>query len=101
MKQAHMNFFLCFLFIAFLPASTQESSRGLSPPGEVRQLGGTERAIADTLAAWCALELRGELRPIDRIALFGEAAPDGLFEVWPELQAFLERHEDQRSGGGA
>lgn len=69
--------------------------------GEIRQLGGKERALADVLTAWCALELRAERRPIDRTALFGEAAPDGLFEVWPELEAFLDRHEDQRSDGGA
>lgn len=57
----------------------------------IKQLGGWLRALSDALSAWCALELRGERRPVDRAALFGEADPEGLLQHWPELRAFLDQ----------
>ena len=58
---------------------------------ELKQLGGYHRAFAETLAAWCAFEMRAESLPIDEATLFGEAGQDGLREAWPQLVAFLDR----------
>lgn len=86
----HPYYFLIRAIHAMRRRAFTEADALLSS-GEIRQLGGKHRALADTLSAWCALELRGERVPVDRAALFGEAAPDGLYEVWPDLEAFLER----------
>lgn len=58
---------------------------------EVKQMSGTVGAFARTLDAWCIERLTGELRHVDRVALFGEASPDELRKHWPELVAFVER----------
>jgi tetratricopeptide (TPR) repeat protein len=58
---------------------------------EVKLLGGPIRGLADALYAWCVERLTGELRAVDRVALQGEAGPDGLKKVWPELVAFVDR----------
>lgn len=50
-----------------------------------------QAGLVDALSAWCAFELRGERRPVDRAALFGEADPEGLLQHWPELGAFLDQ----------
>ena len=39
----------------------------------------------------CIEKLTGELRHVDRIALFGETGPEELRKAWPELIAFVER----------
>ncbi|MCU0695334.1 MAG: hypothetical protein MUC96_02260 [Myxococcaceae bacterium] len=58
---------------------------------EVRLLGGPPRGLADALAAWCVEQTTGERRHVDRLALFGEAGPDTLRGLWPELADFLDR----------
>jgi hypothetical protein len=58
---------------------------------EVKLLGGPMRGLADALYAWCVERLTGELRPVDRVGLQGEAGPDALRRVWPELAVFIER----------
>jgi hypothetical protein len=58
---------------------------------EVKQMAGTIGALARTLDAMCVERLTGELRHVDRIALFGETGPDGLRKAWPELISFVER----------
>lgn len=58
--------------------------------------GGAPRQLADALAAWCALELHGERRYLNRVALFGEGGPDELAQCWPEFVAALDRLEDGR-----
>jgi len=58
---------------------------------EVKQLGGTVGALARTLDALCIEQLTAERRHVDRVALYGEASPDGLKRAWPELVAFVER----------
>lgn len=58
---------------------------------EVKHLGGPLGALARTLDAMCIERLTGERRNVDRVALYGEASPDGLQRAWPELVAFVER----------
>jgi len=58
---------------------------------ELRSLGGMQRGLSDALRAWCAEQLAGERRYVDRVAVFGEAGPDALRQAWPELAEFLER----------
>lgn len=65
-------------------------ARELLAAYEVKLLGGPVRGLADALTAWCALQLSAQVRPIDKVALFGEAGPDALRKVWPELTAFVE-----------
>lgn len=58
---------------------------------EVKLLGGPMRGLADALYAWSIERLTGELRPVDRVGLQGEAGPDALKKVWPELVTFVDR----------
>jgi hypothetical protein len=58
---------------------------------EVRRMSGTTGALARTLEALCIEQLTQERRHVDRVALFGEAAPDELRKHWPEFIAFVER----------
>ncbi|MFZ5441700.1 MAG: hypothetical protein ACOZQL_16985 [Myxococcota bacterium] len=58
---------------------------------EVKQLGGSFGALARALDALCVEQLSGELRHVDRVGLFGEAATDEARRHWPELLAFVER----------
>jgi hypothetical protein len=58
---------------------------------EVRQLGAVQGALGGALRAWALAEETGEVRHVDRLALFGETSPDALRAVWPELVAFVER----------
>lgn len=57
---------------------------------ELRQLGGMPRGLSDALRAWTTKQLDGAQAPVDRVAVLGEAAPQVLQQVWPELAAFLE-----------
>lgn len=47
--------------------------------------------FARALDAWCIEKLTGELRHVDRLALFGGAPPDELATAWPEFMSFVER----------
>lgn len=58
---------------------------------ESKQLGGSIGALARAIDAMCVDALTGELRHVDRIALFGETGPQELRKAWPELVAFVER----------
>jgi len=58
---------------------------------EVRRMGGSLGTLARVLDAFCVEHLTGELRHVDKVALFGEAGPDELKAAWPELWAFVER----------
>ncbi len=58
---------------------------------EVKMLSGPTRGLADALTAWAAEQLTGQLRHVDKVALFGETGPDGLKKVWPELVGFVDR----------
>lgn len=58
---------------------------------EVKQMAGTVGGLARALDAFCIEQLNGELRHVDRIALFGETGPDELRRAWPEFIAFVER----------
>lgn len=51
-----------------------------------------------TAAAWCALELTGERRYVDAVALYGEVGPDVARNIWPELSAFVESTGARRAG---
>ena len=57
---------------------------------EARQLGGVLGALMRTVDAYAVERLGGGLRPVDRVALFAEAGPEGLKNAWPELIAFVE-----------
>jgi hypothetical protein len=54
-------------------------------------MAGTIGALARTIDALCIEQLTQERRHVDRVVLFGEAAPDELKRHWPELIAFVER----------
>ncbi len=58
---------------------------------EVKQLSGSIGALARVIDAMCVELLTGELRHVDRIALFGETGPQELRKAWPEIVAFVER----------
>jgi hypothetical protein len=66
-------------------------ARQLFARHEIKQLGGFHGALANALNAWCIEQTQGELRHVDRIALFGETGPERLKAAWPELAAFVER----------
>lgn len=55
----------------------------------LRQLTGPLRGLRDALEAWCQEHLHGARRPVDAVAVFGEASADTLQAAWPELVAFL------------
>jgi hypothetical protein len=58
---------------------------------EIKQLGGPPRGLAEALGAWTVEQLTGERRPVDQVALFGEAGPDAFAKAWPAFDAFLKR----------
>jgi tetratricopeptide (TPR) repeat protein len=58
---------------------------------EVKRMGGSLGTLARVLDAFCLERLTGELRHVDKVALFGEGGPDELKAAWPELWAFVER----------
>ncbi len=66
-------------------------ARGKLSAFEVKQMSGTVGAFARTLDAMCIERTSGELRHVDRVALFGEAGPDELRKAWPEFVAFVDR----------
>jgi hypothetical protein len=70
--------------------NASEARRRLSS-FESKQLSGSIGALSRTLDAMCVESLTGELRHVDRVALFGETGPDELRKAWPELIAFVER----------
>ena len=49
----------------------------------------TSRGMRDALLAWSVERLTGERRPVDPLAVFGEASLDKLQAAWPELVAFI------------
>lgn len=58
---------------------------------EVRHLGAVQGALGGALRAWALAEETGEVRQVDRVALFGETNPEVVRATWPELVAFVER----------
>lgn len=57
---------------------------------ELNALGGPQRGLVEALRSWC-LARQGVSRPVDRVALFGEASPDALRALWPEFVEFVEK----------
>jgi tetratricopeptide (TPR) repeat protein len=68
-----------------------DDARALLDRHELRSLGGMQRGLSDALRAWCAEQVAGERRHVDRVAVFGETGGDALRLAWPELAEFLER----------
>lgn len=58
---------------------------------DAKQLPGVLGAFVRALEAWSIEALTGELRHVDRVALFGETGPEALRAAWPEFVAFVER----------
>lgn len=58
---------------------------------EAKRLGGPLGALARALDSWWVERLTGELRHVDRVALFGEAGPEELRSAWPGFVEFVER----------
>ena len=58
---------------------------------EMHQITGTLGELVRVLDAFCVFLASGQLRHVDKVALFQEAAPDELRRAWPELAAFLDR----------
>jgi tetratricopeptide (TPR) repeat protein len=75
-------------------ANDLTQARALLGAYEVKLLGGPTRGLADALTAWCVSRLGGPQRPIDKVALYGEAGPDALRKVWPELVEFVSQAPD-------
>lgn len=77
--------------VVALRTNELKRARELLSAYEVKLLGGPTRGLADALNAWSAEQFLGQARPVDRVALFGEAGPDALRKVWPELVDFVTR----------
>lgn len=58
---------------------------------EVKQLGGFHAALAIAVSAFCLERQSGELKPVDKVALFGETGPERLKALWPELAEFVAK----------
>lgn len=58
---------------------------------EVKQLGGFHAALASAVSALCLERISGELRPVDKVALFGETGPERLSALWPKLAEFVAK----------
>lgn len=77
--------------VVALRSNELKQARALITSYEVKLLGGPTRGLADALNAWVAEQFLGQTRPVDRVALFGEAGPDALRKAWPELTDFVVR----------
>ncbi|MBZ4374059.1 hypothetical protein [Corallococcus sp. AS-1-6] len=58
-------------------------ARALLADAALENLNGPLRGLRNALEAWCVEQLTGEARPVDAIALFGEASQDSLQAAWP------------------
>ena len=58
---------------------------------EMRQISGTLGELVRVLDAYCVFLGSGEVRHVDKVALFQEATPEELLHAWPDLAAFLAR----------
>jgi hypothetical protein len=58
---------------------------------ETRQIQGTLGELVRTLDTYCVFLVSGEVRHVDKVALFHEASPDELLRAWPQFAAFLAR----------
>jgi hypothetical protein len=58
---------------------------------EMNALSGPIRGLREAMRAWCEEALTGQARFVDRVALFGEAGPERLQALWPEIVAFAQR----------
>ncbi|RKG87435.1 hypothetical protein [Corallococcus terminator] len=65
----------------------------------LQELTGPLRGLREALEAWCQEHLTGEQRPVDAVAVFGEASPDVLEACWPELVTFLLERSGRREAG--
>lgn len=66
----------------------------------IYQLAGPERGLRDALHAWGAHQLTGQIRHVNRVAIWGEGGPEELARAWPEFMAALERAPTVESPGG-
>lgn len=66
-------------------------ARQLLGPFEVKQLGGVFGGLVRAVDALCIERLTGEVRHLDRVALYGETGPEELRKVWPEFVEFVDR----------
>ncbi|NOK32153.1 hypothetical protein D7W79_20710 [Corallococcus exercitus] len=64
-------------------------ARALLGDAALENLTGPLRGLRNALEAWCIEQLTGEARPVDAIALFGEASQDSLQAAWPEFVDFV------------
>ncbi|MBE2253490.1 MAG: hypothetical protein IAE78_28440 [Myxococcus sp.] len=74
-----------------LRAGDLEGARTRLGRFDAKQLAGTFGALGRALEGFCVAQLSGELRHVDRVALYGETGSGELASAWPELVAFVER----------
>ncbi|GMT99360.1 hypothetical protein KH5H1_34790 [Corallococcus caeni] len=67
-------------------------ARALLGDASLENLTGPLRGLRNALEAWCVEQLTGERRPVDAIALFGEASQDSLQAAWPEFVDHVVKH---------
>ncbi|RKH59537.1 hypothetical protein [Corallococcus llansteffanensis] len=90
-KWGHKPFSLAVLASAVVACRAGLWSEAREQLGQpvAQELTGPLRGLRQALGAWCQEQLTGEPRPVDAVAVFGEASPDALQAAWPELVAFL------------
>ncbi|RKI40122.1 hypothetical protein D7Y27_21010 [Corallococcus sp. AB004] len=59
-------------------------ARELLADAALENLNGPLRGLRNVLEVWCVEQITGEARPVDAIALFGEASQDSLEAALPE-----------------
>ncbi|NNB91164.1 hypothetical protein HJC10_26250 [Corallococcus exiguus] len=64
-------------------------ARELLADAALENLNGPLRGLRNVLDVWCVEQITGEARPVDAIALFGEASQDSLEAAWPELVNYV------------
>ncbi|WP_375759569.1 hypothetical protein [Corallococcus exercitus] len=91
--KSRVDFPLLFAPLASAVVACREGrwteARTLLRDAGLEKLTGPLRGLRDVLEAWCVEQLTGEARPVDAIALFGEASQDSLQAAWPELVDYV------------
>lgn len=91
--KSRVDFPLGFALLASAVVACREGrwaeARALLADAALENLNGPLRGLRNVLEVWCVEQLTGEARPVDAIALFGEASQDSLQAAWPELVDYV------------
>ncbi|NRD52341.1 hypothetical protein HRD49_28015 [Corallococcus exiguus] len=78
-----------FPVVMFALLGRWAEARELLADAALENLNGPLLGMRNVLEVWCVEQLTGEARPVDAIALFGEASQDSLEAAWPELVNYV------------